>query len=863
MSQHTPGDGDDYFVDEPEGEFAAGDDHNEQQFMTQEQHGAGGSLAAAAAHGAAAAPARATLTQGQLLRCYTPQCDVARFVWAVIKRIVPFALLGGTCGRIAIRRLVRRLCALRRYQTMSLHAAMQRMPLRAWAILRAYGVAPARETKSSGAAHARRVAKLVRFVVMDLCVPLIKSHFYVTEGESHRGRVFYYRKPVWSAVRSAALRTSMKGSYRLVRKRALLNLLRSRSLGVATLRLLPKPSGVVRPIANLGRGAAFYIPIKAAQKKKLRGIAGITRGEDGIVIRPPPRAPPQPPQPGTMMEVKYASVNKALRPLFSVLRAETQAAPALLGSAVCDYGALYSRLAPFIRAQRVFTTSAAPRQSGSSGGGARARTASPLQPGVRRPVFLVAADISRAFDTLPLDKLCALGERLLASNQYSVIRYTQVTPAPSGRLRCRWANVAVSSNSRETGQGTTSLADAVCVDKPTVFSHHACVFPMWRRGLCTDLVSHCTLQSSCAVLVDNALQQRVTRSELVRQLREHLGSTLVRLGGAFFVQQVGVPQGSILSTLLCSALYADMEANHSLGGAGSSHAQRTSTAMMDASGDDQTLLLRWVDDFLLMTTDPDVATTFLHNLTGGFPEYGASVSVAKTCINFDAWAPDGKRMPRNELVTPDGRRHVKWCGLLIDSVTLEVQADNSRMMAVPLSDTVQTPGRDGSAPGSILATRLRGYLRPKAAALLFDAELNGPATAAVNIHQCFLVAALKFHAFVSDAMQWRQHGLLAAAIVDALRYGTRLVSSRLRAAPGAPKLHPALQGRAIKYLGMVAFQRILSRRQSRYIPLLAWLKRELGSKAMRAVARRPALAAAIQPERSASLVEDRKMTTHK
>jgi hypothetical protein len=28
MSQHTPGDGDDYFVDEPEGEFAAGDDHN-------------------------------------------------------------------------------------------------------------------------------------------------------------------------------------------------------------------------------------------------------------------------------------------------------------------------------------------------------------------------------------------------------------------------------------------------------------------------------------------------------------------------------------------------------------------------------------------------------------------------------------------------------------------------------------------------------------------------------------------------------------------------------------------------------------------------------------------------------------------
>jgi telomerase reverse transcriptase len=356
------------------------------------------------------------------------------------------------------------------------------------------------------------------------------------------------------------------------------------------------------------------------------------------------------------------------------------------------------------------------------------------------------------------------------------------------------------------------------------------------------------MQPSCAILVDGTDQQQVTRSELIRRLREHLGGTLVRLGGAFFVQQVGVPQGSVLSTLLCSALYADMEKSNQLGSGGGG---------ADTGGDDESLLLRWVDDFLFMTTSAEAATQFVATLSGGFPEYGATVSVSKTCLNFDAWGSDGRRLPRNEHATPDGRRHVRWCGLLIDSSTLEVQADNSRLMGIPIGDVVHTPGRDGPKPGAILATRLRAYLRPKAAALLFDAQLNGATTAAVNVHQCFLVAALKLHAYVADALQGgpAQDGLLVAAITDALRYGARLVASRLGSAPGAPKLHSALRGCAIKYLGMMAFHRVLARKHSRYARLLTWLQRELGTQAMRAVARRPALAAAMKPVRAEAFMK--------
>jgi telomerase reverse transcriptase len=37
-------------------------------------------------------------------------------------------------------------------------------------------------------------------------VPLLRDHFYVTETEAHRQRVFYFRKPIWAAITVAAKR---------------------------------------------------------------------------------------------------------------------------------------------------------------------------------------------------------------------------------------------------------------------------------------------------------------------------------------------------------------------------------------------------------------------------------------------------------------------------------------------------------------------------------------------------------------------------------------------------------------------------------------------------------------------------------
>ena len=48
------------------------------------------------------------------------------------------------------------------------------------------------------------------------------------------------------------------------------------------------------------------------------------------------------------------------------------------------------------------------------------------------------------------------------------------------------------------------------------------------------------------------------------------------------------------------------------------------------------------------------------------------MNAAKTRLSFDT-VVGGVMLPRNEYVTPDGQRFVKWCGLLVNAATLNVQ----------------------------------------------------------------------------------------------------------------------------------------------------------------------------------------------
>ena len=119
----------------------------------------------------------------------------------------------------------------------------------------------------------------------------------------------------------------------------------------------------------------------------------------------------------------------------------------------------------------------------------------------------------------------------------------------------------------------------------------------------------------------------------------------------------GIAQGSILSTLLCGYFYSDME----------------KTQLTEITQDSDSLLLRWVDDFLLITPQSALAVQFLDVMHAGIPEYGCCINPDKTMVNFDAATADGKQVKR----ISQGDRF-PWCGYLLDTVTLEVRSDLSR-----------------------------------------------------------------------------------------------------------------------------------------------------------------------------------------
>ena len=71
-----------------------------------------------------------------------------------------------------------------------------------------------------------------------------------------------------------------------------------------------------------------------------------------------------------------------------------------------------------------------------------------------------------------------------------------------------------------------------------------------------------------------------------------------QIGKKFYRQQIGISQGSILSTMLCNSYYGDMERKY-----------------LQAQEDE--LLMRQVDDFLLVTPYLEHAKDFLKFMKKG------------------------------------------------------------------------------------------------------------------------------------------------------------------------------------------------------------------------------------------------------
>lgn len=83
-----------------------------------------------------------------------------------------------------------------------------------------------------------------------MLIPLVRTNFYVTDTNTHKYRLVFFRHDVWKLVAEPAM-TSLKSKlFEDVKLSDALRVLQARKLGFGQVRLLPKKNSM-RPVMNL------------------------------------------------------------------------------------------------------------------------------------------------------------------------------------------------------------------------------------------------------------------------------------------------------------------------------------------------------------------------------------------------------------------------------------------------------------------------------------------------------------------------------------------------------------------------------------------------------------------------------------
>lgn len=290
-----------------------------------------------------------------------------------------------------------------------------------------------------------------------------------------------------------------------------------------------------------------------------------------------------------------------------------------------------------------------------------------------------------------------------------------------------------------------------------------------------------------------------------------LKNNMLQLDKSFYVQIAGIPQGHRLSSLLCCFYYGHLERTliypfleEASKDVSSKECSREEELIIPTSYK----LLRFIDDYLFVSTSRDQASSFYHRLKHGFKDYNCFMNETKFCINFED--KEEHRCSSNRMFVGDnGVPFVRWTGLLINSRTFEVQVDYTRSASSPvcflhkytclalfpqllfiilpqihgnrylsghISSTFSVAWQN--KPVRNLRQKLCYFLVPKCHPILFDSNINSGEIVRLNIYQIFLLAAMKFHCYVYEVSRfWKLHPqTLFKFITISVRYGIKTTS---------------------------------------------------------------------------------------
>ncbi|KAK6841330.1 oxoglutarate iron-dependent oxygenase [Apiospora arundinis] len=715
----------------------------------------------------------------RLIDLSTPVSQVSAFCQSVLSKLVPDEFWGTEHNKKVAMKKVDQFVHLRRFEGMYLHEAMQGMKVTdiSW-------LAPQRlmANKTSQTDIQKRLElfhEFLYYVFDSLLIPLIRSNFYVTESNTHKYQLFFFRHDVWKYVAEPAMAAVKSKMFEEVSIDAALKILDSRSLGFSQVRLLPKETSI-RPIMNLRRRA-------------------VTKGNSKIL---------------------GPSINTILGPVHTMLQLEKSINPTKLGATMFSVGDIYKRVKAF---KSNLNRSA-------------------------KPLYFAKVDVQAAFDTIPQAAIVGLLDSIPQQRSYRVAKHAEIS---SDKLSGSVDSYKKTKSKPARKWLSTALRDR---DQSTFLQ---------------QLEAQQQLQAAQkrnTVFIDSVVKKKYETSDLLRLVAAHIQQNLVKIGKKYYRQKQGIPQGSVLSSIMCNYFYADLEL----------HVLR----FLDA---DDCLLLRLIDDFLLITTDKGKAARFVETMHRGVPEYGVQVNPAKTLVNFDLvvnQAPVSRMEGGNDSSNNSGYGF-PYCGTLINSKTLDITKDRDRgkstavkRAALPIQDDNEE--REGElaprkrsknesgngyavynsltveftrVPGQTFERKLLNAFKIQSHLMFLDTAHNAAATVLSNLFSAFVETASKSWAYArclssspksttaakpnnknshDDLKQVPQTARImvraVAKLVDVAFLLARSKARRVR--------HPGydcdVRRNEVAWLAYHAFLQVLGRKQAGYGAVLAWLRAEVG-----------------------------------
>lgn len=773
-----------------------------------------------------------SMKMSDLSASFVPHSNVAGFVWAVIRHVVPGQLLGGSRARVGLRKAVQKFIGLKRFETMSSHQVLHKIPLSdlTWLDVCPSGIRQGHRAPNCIGRKLELASLWVGWLFSSLVVPVIRSHFYCTENEAYRQEVFYYRKPIWAAMVDETFKDTLSSTFLPVKQQAVKLALEKRKLGVSRLRFLPKRSGL-RFLVNMSRDSVARFPAKVKKNKAL--------GTKSVI-------PP--------MEKTFSAINKTLKNTLHVLQYEARKNSEAFGSSTYGFNDIFCRFKPFVQKWKADRVKAIANRSGS------------MQDIIKDyGPHAVCVDVSRAFDNVDVRLLMNIISSLLTADEYTILKFTEIVTV-MGAIKVKHRNTAIPSHEVH---GTNA-------------SHQIAALSNGQKN---------------RIFLDCVTTEKISRSIVIKDLEEYLSMNLVKLKRKWRYQTKGIAQGGKPSTLLCSLYlgyiervcleplisscglscgWNDPESMQNICqsvkdnptsltamGMGvksrptvSDQIQAVNSSDTRCPQESHTLLIRLVDDWILISRHRVVAEQFAMRILQGIPGFNIRVNPAKTQITFPLLEVPGIGVLKPNLFEEgDGRRFVKWCGLLVDSQTLELRADYTRYCGEHIGSSLNIP--ISRKPGATLSSKLCHYIRPKIIPVLLDQEINSPLTIRINVYQTFLLGAMKLHCFVCGLTCPPNKNKSPAWIMSAIETGIRYVIestraktvSRLTRNTNSAFCNPGLPYSHVEYLGLHAFYTVLKRKQTRYPELLQVLSQKINEPRCKKC--QPHLQEAIKPMHSA------------